>query len=72
MKKDEETIGKLLIISGILIISSFLLSFLMVINIIPSSLYILSFLAYGMSFLGLNLFIYAYYQTTKIKEDEYR
>ena len=66
---DEEHVKRLLIISGILILSSFIISFLMVINVIPRTFFLLSFLTYALSFLGLNLFIYAYYQYTRVEEE---
>jgi len=67
---DEGYLKKLMIISGILLISSFLISFLMVLDIIPPTIYVLPFIAYGLSFLGLNLFIYAYYQYVRLDEEE--
>ena len=60
-KMSSERYWRLIILSGALIIASFVATFLMVIKIIPERYYGLSFLTYAMSFLGLYLFLYTYY-----------
>ena len=63
---------KLLILSGLLLILSFVITFLLVIKVIPSEYSSLAFLTYILSFLGLYLFIYAYYQEwRRSSEDKY-
>lgn len=69
-KLDESYFKRLIIISGFLLIFSFLISFFMVINLIPPTIFILSFIAYGLSFFGIILFLYAYYQYVRLDGED--
>ncbi len=69
-RRDNEYYWRLMLYSGLLMIISFIATFLMVIRVIPPQYYILSFLTYGASFFGLYLFLYAYYQYVAIEKEE--
>jgi len=70
MRRSDDYYKRLMWISGVLMFLSFIVTFLMVIRIIPEQYYIFSILTYAVSFFGLYLFLYAYYQYVSPKEDE--
>ncbi|OYT30043.1 MAG: hypothetical protein B6U95_01460 [Thermofilum sp. ex4484_82] len=69
-KEANDYYWRLMLFSGILMIISFIITFLMVIRIIPELHYSLSFLTYAVSFFGLYLFLYSYYQYVAVEKED--
>ncbi len=69
MRRTDDYYKRLMVISGILMFVAFIVTFLMVIHVIPEQYYIFSLLTYAISFFGLYLFLYAYYQYVSPKEE---
>lgn len=69
MRRSGDYYKRLMWISGVLMVISFIVTFLMVIKVIPEQYYIFSFLTYAVSFFGLYLFLYAYYQYVSPREE---
>ena len=70
MRRSGDYYKRLMWISGALMFIAFIVTFLMVIRVIPEQFYVFSFLTYAISFFGLYLFLYAYYQYISPKEEE--
>lgn len=69
MRRSGDYYKRLMWVSGALMLMAFIVTFLMVIRIIPEQYYIFSFLTYAVSFFGLYLFLYAYYQYVSPEEE---
>jgi len=69
-KEANDYYWRLMLFSGILMMISFIITFLMVIRIIPELHYSLSFLTYAVSFFGLYLFLYSYYQYVAAEKED--